>query len=279
MGLFDSIAGGLINSALGKFNASNQAKIQNAQAKYINTHKHQWEVQDLRAAGLNPILSATNGMGYANAGGVSVSSSDNGLGSAETSSNTALKLGKETNRISEKSVDNQKEMIDSNISKNEADIENNSLSTAANVNLTNTSVEQLKHQIMNNDAITAATIEKLRMDAESNRISAGASATTAYHMGRMTDSNIEHNTYKNRNLGANTDYTGSQNTFLRNSKSPYFSDYGKSFGYVDYGVGKIGDVVSIAGHVKDLLNPLSGAASSSNSAYKQAYKTVTRYYD
>lgn len=100
-----NILGNVVNTAFSKWNASNQAKIQNASTKYVNTHKHQWEVQDLRNAGLNPILSATNGMGYANAGSVSMTSNDGGLGSAEASSNTALKVNKMT-------LENQRDIAD-----------------------------------------------------------------------------------------------------------------------------------------------------------------------
>lgn len=277
MSVFGSILGSAVNSAFSGLNAQTSYHYNLKLQKAINTNKHQWEVSDLRKAGLNPILSATNGMGYANAGSVAVSSSDGGLGSAETTSNTAMKLGKESNRIQEKSVDNNKDMIDSNIEKNRVDMDNSVMSTAANVELTNQSIEQLKHKIINDDAITAATIEKLIMDAESNRISANANANSAFHMGRMTDSNIEHNRFKNDNLKASTHYTGTQDEVYGNQNSVYRGEYGHIPGYIDYGVDKLKDGSSIIGNIASLYKPFSSASSGGTGA-NSAYKTVTRYY-
>lgn len=54
-------------------NAQAMAALQFAYAKqyaqYTGTHAHQWEVQDLRNAGLNPILSANSGQTYSGSSG------------------------------------------------------------------------------------------------------------------------------------------------------------------------------------------------------------------
>lgn len=71
MGLFDAVAG-VVGSIAGSWMQNSategfqQANIdwQREQLK----HKHQWEVEDLRKAGLNPILSATNGSSAVSAG-------------------------------------------------------------------------------------------------------------------------------------------------------------------------------------------------------------------
>lgn len=84
-----NVAGNLINSAIGAHFQSNaidkQLKAQKDLFAYENMNKHQFEVQDLRAAGLNPILSATNGSAVG-VGGVGISnpiSSDNPFSSAK----------------------------------------------------------------------------------------------------------------------------------------------------------------------------------------------------
>lgn len=107
MGVLGSILGNAVNSAFSGLNAETSYHYNLKLQKAVNSNRHQWEVSDLRKAGLNPILSATNGMGYANAGGVSIASSDSGLGSAETSSNTAFKVQKMQN-------DNSLEITDRN---------------------------------------------------------------------------------------------------------------------------------------------------------------------
>lgn len=85
--VFGSLAGGLIGSALGGQSAKKQAALQRQNWAYAQSNAHQFEVNDLKAAGLNPILSATNsqiaGMGSA------PSISDNGMTAAMSSSVTS----------------------------------------------------------------------------------------------------------------------------------------------------------------------------------------------
>lgn len=70
------LIGGGINSAYAQQNAEQNMGLQKELWKYMQSNKHQLEVQDLEAAGLNKILSATNGQAI---GAPSVS------GSADTS--------------------------------------------------------------------------------------------------------------------------------------------------------------------------------------------------
>lgn len=85
--VFGSVAGGLVSSVLGSNSAKKQAALQRQNWAYQQQNAHQFEVGDLKAAGLNPILSATNsqiaGMGAA------PSVSDNGVGAGITNSITA----------------------------------------------------------------------------------------------------------------------------------------------------------------------------------------------
>lgn len=85
--VFGSVAGGLVSSVLGSHSAKKQAALQRQNWAYQQQNAHQFEVGDLKAAGLNPILSATNsqiaGMGSA------PSMTDNGVGAGVTNSITA----------------------------------------------------------------------------------------------------------------------------------------------------------------------------------------------
>lgn len=82
--VFGSLAGGIIGSFFGGNSAKKQSSLQRDNWAYQQSNAHQLEVQDLKAAGLNPILSATNsqiaGMGSA------PSTSDNGITSALSAS-------------------------------------------------------------------------------------------------------------------------------------------------------------------------------------------------
>lgn len=97
--VFGSIAGGLIGSAFGGNSAKKQAALQRQNWQFQQQNAHQFEVGDLKAAGLNPILSATNsqiaGMGSA------PSMSDNGIGAGITNSITAA-LNRQANLEVEK---------------------------------------------------------------------------------------------------------------------------------------------------------------------------------
>lgn len=57
---------GIADKGLGLYSMSKQARYQKEYAKYVGENAHQWEVNDLRNAGLNPILSSG---GSGNAGG------------------------------------------------------------------------------------------------------------------------------------------------------------------------------------------------------------------
>lgn len=82
-------AGAAVGGLMSRFNASHNAALSKDLWKYQQSNAHQLEVEDLRNAGLNPILSATNGQ---IAGMPSVSGSDNGIGSSLVNAITSLKL-------------------------------------------------------------------------------------------------------------------------------------------------------------------------------------------
>lgn len=86
MSLFGSaagaIAGGVLGGITGIFSARQNAALALKNWKYQQSHAHQLEVEDLKNAGLNPILSATNSQ---MAGMSPVSGSDYGVGQAFSS--------------------------------------------------------------------------------------------------------------------------------------------------------------------------------------------------
>lgn len=99
MGLFNSV-GGLINDLTGATSAGAQsqkyalksAQVNNKYQKEFAQNAHQWEINDLQKAGLNPILSA-GGSGTSASGGGVASGSVTGGGSATISPMEALGAG------------------------------------------------------------------------------------------------------------------------------------------------------------------------------------------
>lgn len=79
------------NNIAMQFSAAEAAKNRNWQ-QYMSDTAHQREIRDLKAAGLNPVLSAMGGNGAAVTSGATASgySSGGGQASADTSANTAL---------------------------------------------------------------------------------------------------------------------------------------------------------------------------------------------
>lgn len=131
------IVGGAVNSAWSAHNAreANQMSLNNW--IYQQSNKHQLEVQDLRAAGLNPILSATNGQV---AGGLNapMATADVGMSDAVNSSLAFKQLKLEEDKV-----------------KLQADMQNKQF-------------ELMKAQVLNTTALT----EKLVEEARSARVDA-----------------------------------------------------------------------------------------------------------
>lgn len=84
-----SVAGSVLGSAVqNHYNSANAAQ---ANAWNVENYKHryQWAVDDMRAAGLNPILAATNGIGGSIAGASAASIGMSDIGSTMNSARSA----------------------------------------------------------------------------------------------------------------------------------------------------------------------------------------------
>lgn len=84
-----SVAGSVLGSAVqNHYNSSNAAQ---ANAWNVENYKHryQWAVEDMRSAGLNPILAATNGIGGSISGASAASVGMSDIGSTMNSARSA----------------------------------------------------------------------------------------------------------------------------------------------------------------------------------------------
>lgn len=84
-----SVAGSILGSAVqNHYNSANAAQANSWNVENYK-HRYQWAVDDMRAAGLNPILAATNGIGGSIAGASAASVGMSDIGSTMNSAKAA----------------------------------------------------------------------------------------------------------------------------------------------------------------------------------------------
>lgn len=108
-----SVAGSVLGSAVqNHYNSANAAQ---ANAWNVDNYKHryQWAVDDMRAAGLNPILAATNGIGGSISGASAASVGMSDIGSTMNSARSAS--------AAERQAKNAEHLAGSQIDKNNAE--------------------------------------------------------------------------------------------------------------------------------------------------------------
>lgn len=108
-----SIAGSVLGSAVqNHYNSANAAQA-NAWNVYNYKHRYQWAVDDMRSAGLNPILAATNGIGGSISGASAASVGMSDIGSTMNSARAA--------NAAERQAKNAEHLAISQIDKNVAE--------------------------------------------------------------------------------------------------------------------------------------------------------------
>lgn len=120
-----SVAGSVLGSAVqNHYNSANAAQ---ANAWNVENYKHryQWAVEDMRSAGLNPILAATNGIGGSIAGASASSVGMSDIGSTMNSSKAAS--------AAERQAKNAEHLAISQIEKNVAEADSVRQSTHGTV--------------------------------------------------------------------------------------------------------------------------------------------------
>lgn len=151
-----SITGGLIQNAQNK----SLARMNNRFQAHMSNTAHQREVDDLRAAGLNPILSATGGNGASSPSG-SQATAENILEPAISSARQGARLKEELKnmRMQNYAIETQGVLNDELAAKTSMDAQASQSQNVLNKALTAKALEEAK--LTNNNARTAAANARL----------------------------------------------------------------------------------------------------------------------
>ena len=172
-----SVAGSIFGSAVqGHYNSAASAQ-QNAWNVENYKHRYQWAMEDMRNAGLNPILAATNGVGGSIAGASAAS-----IGMPDIAGNISSARGVSA---ASKQAKVAEHLSTSQIEKNIADAK----SSSANAGLAtaNTTNAGLQNKILQNDVDFKTKTFDQRVQFEFERMK--AEIDNLHKLGQMYDAN------------------------------------------------------------------------------------------
>lgn len=172
-----SIAGSIFGSSIqGHYNSAASAQ-QNAWNVENYKHRYQWAMEDMRNAGLNPILAATNGIGGSIAGASAAS-----IGMPDVAGNLSSARGVSASSKQAKVAENlSTSQIEKNIADAKASSANAGLATA------NTTNAGLQNKILQNDVDFKTKTFDQRVQFEFDRMK--AEIDNLHKLGQMYDAN------------------------------------------------------------------------------------------
>jgi hypothetical protein len=173
----DSVAGSIFGSAVqGHYNSAASAQ-QNAWNVENYKHRYQWAMEDMRNAGLNPILAATNGIGGSIAGASAAS-----IGMPDVAGNISSARGVSASSRQAKVAENlSTSQIEKNVADAKASSANAGLATA------NTTNAGLQNKILQNDVDFKTKTFDQRVQFEFDRMK--AEIDNLHKLGQMYDAN------------------------------------------------------------------------------------------
>lgn len=172
-----SVAGSIFGSAVqGHYNSAASAQ-QNAWNVENYKHRYQWAMEDMRNAGLNPILAATNGIGGSIAGSSAAS-----IGMPDVAGNLSSARGVSASSKQAKVAENlSTSQIEKNIADAKASSANAGLATA------NTTNAGLQNKILQNDVDFKTKTFDQHVQFEFDRMK--AEIDNLHKLGQMYDAN------------------------------------------------------------------------------------------
>lgn len=157
-----SVAGSVLGSAVqNHYNSANAAQ---ANAWNVENYKHryQWAVEDMRKAGLNPILAATNGIGGSISGASAASVGMSDIGSTMNSARAAS--------AAERQAKNAENLLVSQIEKNVAEADSVRQSTHGTVLQNGILANDLNLREQTYEKRLGYELEKMNLELENLRL-------------------------------------------------------------------------------------------------------------
>lgn len=157
-----SIAGSVLGSAVqNHYNSANAAQANEWNVENYK-HRYQWAVEDMRAAGLNPILAATNGIGGSISGASAASVGMSDIGSTMNSSRAAS--------AAERQAKNAEHLAISQIDKNVAETDSVRQSTHGTVLQNGILANDLSLREQTYEKRLGYELEKMNLELENLRL-------------------------------------------------------------------------------------------------------------
>lgn len=157
-----SVAGSLFGSSVQNHYNSANAERANEWNTENYKHRYQWAVEDMRAAGLNPILAATNGIGGSISGASAASVGMSDIGSTMNSARSAS--------AAERQAKNAEHLAVSQIDKNSAEADSVRQSTHGIVLQNGIYANELNFREQTYEKRLGYELEKMRLELENMRL-------------------------------------------------------------------------------------------------------------
>lgn len=247
----DDLVGGVVSGFVGDFfkgqDESRQQELSDQSWRMRQSNAHQLEVEDLRNAGLNPILSATNGGNMA--GSASVSSS----AGSDVSSAAQVGIARKQNAIAQQNANTEQQ----NAKTNAENAKTNAMNAQTQSDIGKSTIAKNQAdssfalgQLANNNALTAQQISNMKREQDNKDLVARAQAENLANTGSAALQNAGSQSIMARVAEANgislRDLNAKQKEELQqrinitaNEKSIYLSPQGDSAGKVDWYVNTI----------------------------------------